>query len=53
MTDKQIILSTAGSEEEVRKIAHTLVERGLAACVNIIPQPNRFTAGREKIEQSQ
>jgi periplasmic divalent cation tolerance protein len=37
MTDKRIVLSTAGSQEEARKIAHALVERRLAACVNIVP----------------
>ena len=36
MTDKRIVLSTAGSEEEGRKIAQALVERRLAACVNIV-----------------
>ena len=36
MTDKRIVLSTAGSEEEARKIAAALVERRLAACVNIV-----------------
>jgi periplasmic divalent cation tolerance protein len=35
MTDKRIVLTTAGSQEEARKIAHGLVERRLAACVNI------------------
>ncbi|HET9305359.1 MAG TPA: divalent-cation tolerance protein CutA [Candidatus Sulfotelmatobacter sp.] len=38
MTDKRIVLSTAGSEDEARKIAHHLVEQRLAACVNIIPR---------------
>jgi periplasmic divalent cation tolerance protein len=38
MTDKRIVLVTAGSEEEAKKIARALVERRLAACVNIIPQ---------------
>ena len=38
MTDKRIVLTTAGSEEEARKIAQALVERRLAACVNIVPQ---------------
>ena len=38
MTDKRIVLSAAGSEEEGRKIARHLVERRLAACVNIVPQ---------------
>ena len=36
MTDKRIVLSTAGSEEEARKIAQALVECRLAACVNIV-----------------
>ncbi len=38
MTDKRIVLTTAASEEEARKIARHLVERRLAACVNIVPQ---------------
>jgi len=37
MTDKRIVLSTAGSQEEARKIAHALINRRLAACVNIVP----------------
>ena len=38
MTDARIVLTTAGSHDEARKIAQALVERRLAACVNIIPQ---------------
>jgi|SRR5208282_261058 len=36
MTNKRIVLSTAGSAEEAQKIAQALVERRLAACVNIV-----------------
>lgn len=36
MTDKKIVLSTAGSREEAEKIAQALVERRLAACANIV-----------------
>ena len=36
MTDKRIVLSTAGSREEAEKIARGLVERQLAACVNVV-----------------
>jgi periplasmic divalent cation tolerance protein len=36
MTDKRVVLSTAGSEDEARKVAHHLVEHQLAACVNIV-----------------
>jgi periplasmic divalent cation tolerance protein len=35
MTDKRIILTTAGTQSEAHQIARTLVERRLAACVNI------------------
>jgi periplasmic divalent cation tolerance protein len=36
MTDKIIVLTNTASQEEARKIASALVERRLAACVNII-----------------
>ena len=38
MSNARVVLTTAGSQEEARKIAHALVERRLAACVNIVPQ---------------
>ena len=38
MTDKRLVLTTCGSLEEARSIALALVERQLAACVNIVPQ---------------
>jgi periplasmic divalent cation tolerance protein len=38
MTDKRLVLTTCGSLEEARRIAHELIERRLAACVNIVPQ---------------
>lgn len=36
MSDKKLVLSTAGSREEAEKIAQALVERRLAACVNLV-----------------
>jgi periplasmic divalent cation tolerance protein len=36
MTDKRIVLTTAGSAEEAQQIAHALVERRLAACINVV-----------------
>src|SRR5438270_5410761 len=33
-----IILTTAGSKDEARKVAKSLVESRLAACVNVIPK---------------
>jgi periplasmic divalent cation tolerance protein len=32
-----IVLTTAGSDEEAARIAAALVERRLAACVNVVP----------------
>jgi periplasmic divalent cation tolerance protein len=36
MADKNLVLSTTGSKEEAQTIARALVERRLAACVNIV-----------------
>jgi periplasmic divalent cation tolerance protein len=52
MTDKRIVLTTAGSEEEARKIAHALVERRLAACVNIVPQIASIYRWQGKVEEA-
>jgi periplasmic divalent cation tolerance protein len=35
-TNARIILSTAGSREEAERLASALVERRLAACVNVV-----------------
>lgn len=52
MTDKRIVLSTAGSEEEARKIARHLVDQQLAACVNIVPHVESIYRWQGKIESS-
>ncbi len=52
MTDKRIVLTTAGSEEEARKIARHLVENRLAACVNIIPQIESIYRWQGKVDSS-
>lgn len=36
MTDKVVVLMTCGSAKEARRIAKAVVERRLAACVNIL-----------------
>jgi periplasmic divalent cation tolerance protein len=53
MTDKRIVLSTAGSEAEARKIAQYLVERRMAACVNVVPQVESIYRWQGKVEMSQ
>lgn len=52
MTDKRIVLSTAGSEEEAQKIARYLIENRLAACVNIVPRVESIYRWEGKIESS-
>jgi periplasmic divalent cation tolerance protein len=53
MTDKRIVLSTAGSEEEARKIARALVERRLAACVNLVPRIESVYRWQGKVESNE
>jgi len=52
MTDKRIVLSTAGSAEEAQTIAKHLVEQRLAACVNIIPRIESIYRWKGKVESS-
>ena len=52
MTNKRLVLSTAGSKEEAQKIARTLVERLLAACVNIVAVESIYRWEGE-VEQAQ
>jgi periplasmic divalent cation tolerance protein len=52
MTDKRIVLCTAGSEDEARKIARHLVEQRLAACVNIVPRMESIYRWEGKLESS-
>ncbi len=50
MTDACIVLTAAGSADEATKIAHALVERKLAACVNIVPRIESVYRWRGKVE---
>jgi len=50
MTDKVLVLTTAGNDAEARKIAHALVERRLAACVNIVPRVQSVYRWEGKVE---
>jgi periplasmic divalent cation tolerance protein len=53
MTDKLLVLTTSGSEAEARKIAQALVERRLAACVNIVPRIQSVYRWEGKVEQAE
>lgn len=53
MTEYRLVLTTAGSKEEARRIAHAMVERRLAACVNIVPQIESVYRWQGKVEEAQ
>lgn len=53
MTDMRIVLTTTGSQEEARAIARGLVERRLAACVNIIPKIESVYRWQGKVEEAE
>ncbi len=51
MTDKIVVLSTCSSEEEARKIARSLVEKRLAACVQLAPGLRSVYRWKGEIEE--
>ncbi len=52
MTEKIVVLSTCGSEEEAVRIAKRLVNDRLAACVNLVPGIRSFYRWEGKVEDS-
>lgn len=50
MTDKVVVFVTSKDAAESEKIAHALVEKRLAACVNILPQIRSFYRWEGKIQ---
>lgn len=51
-TKARVVLTTAGSQEEAQKIAHALVDRKLAACVNIVPRIESVYRWQGKVESA-
>lgn len=52
MTNARIVLTTTGSSEEAAKISRAIVERRLAACVNIVPRMQSVYRWQGKVEQA-
>jgi periplasmic divalent cation tolerance protein len=46
------VLTTASSEDEANRIARTLVERKLAACVNIVPRIQSIYWWKGKVDEA-
>lgn len=52
MTDKIVVFSTASSAEEAEKMARTLIDKRLAACVNVVPGLRSYYRWQGKVEDS-
>jgi periplasmic divalent cation tolerance protein len=58
MTDKIVVFSTCASTEEAQRVARALVEKRLAACVNVVPGIRsvyhwKDAAGKDAIEDEE
>jgi periplasmic divalent cation tolerance protein len=53
MTDKILVLTTASSKDEARKIGRALVEGLLAACVNVVPQVASIYRWEGEVEEAE
>jgi periplasmic divalent cation tolerance protein len=49
---KKIVLTTTSSNEEAQQIAHALIQRRLAACVNITGPVESFYRWEDEVETS-
>jgi len=52
MTDKIVALSTCETEEEAARVARILIEKNLAACVNIVSNVRSFYRWKDEIEDA-
>jgi len=52
MNSPVVVLITAGSQEEARRIADLLVSKKKAACVNIVPEADSLFRWKGKIESA-
>lgn len=53
MTDKIVVLSTCSSREEAERVARQLVDRRVAACVNIVGGVRSVYRWQGKVEDSE
>jgi len=53
MSERLVVLMTAGSQEEAEKIAQSLVRTMLAACVNIIPSMTSVYRWEDEVQRDE
>lgn len=53
MSRRVVVLSTVGSDEDAERIARQLVERELAACVNVVPRVVSIYRWRGRVERDE
>jgi periplasmic divalent cation tolerance protein len=53
MTDKIVVFVTCGNAKEAEEIARSLVEKRLAACVNVLPGLTSWYRWENKLTQDQ
>lgn len=52
MTDVRVVLVTCKDEDQADRIARDLLEKRLAACVNLVPQIRSLYVWQGKLEES-
>jgi periplasmic divalent cation tolerance protein len=53
VTGRIVVLSTVGGAEDAERIGRALVERGLAACVNVLPAVTSIYRWKGKVEREE
>jgi periplasmic divalent cation tolerance protein len=53
VTERLLVLSTVGSAEDAERLARALVERRLAACVNVVPGVVSFYRWKDVVQQDE
>lgn len=53
MSGHLVVLSTVGKAEDAERIGRALVERGLAACVNVLPAVTSIYRWKGKVEKDE
>ncbi len=53
MSDKIVVLSACASAEEAQRLARALVEKRLAACVNVLPGVRSVYRWKDAIEEEE